>query len=57
MFCPVCWKEYPKGFIKCDACDIPLTEKKEGDKSEGHVHGEKGSKETPKAGPAKGTKK
>jgi hypothetical protein len=34
MFCPVCWKKYPKGFLNCDACDVPL---KEGE-PEGHEH-------------------
>jgi hypothetical protein len=25
-FCPKCWKEYPKGFATCEACQVPLTE-------------------------------
>ncbi len=24
-FCPKCWKEYPKGFATCEACEVPLT--------------------------------
>jgi|GEM_PF-4456625 hypothetical protein len=43
MFCPVCWKQYPKGFIKCDACDVPLSEG-EPKGHEHHHHDEKPSK-------------
>ncbi len=34
MFCPVCWKQYPKGFIKCDSCNADLSE----GEPEGHEH-------------------
>lgn len=34
IFCPVCWKEYPRGFLKCDACDVPLAE----GEPKGHEH-------------------
>jgi predicted amidophosphoribosyltransferase len=37
MFCPVCWKEYPKGMQHCDSCRAELIEgMPEG--HEGHVH-------------------
>ena len=26
MFCPVCWKEYPKGMQHCDSCRAELIE-------------------------------
>jgi predicted amidophosphoribosyltransferase len=28
MFCPVCWKEYPKGMRHCDHCRVDLIEEK-----------------------------
>jgi hypothetical protein len=28
MFCPVCWKEYPKGMQKCDHCRADLIAEK-----------------------------
>ena len=28
MFCPVCWKEYPKGMRHCDHCRAELIEEK-----------------------------
>lgn len=27
-FCPKCWQEYPKDFIACKVCDVPLTDEK-----------------------------
>lgn len=26
MFCPKCWEQYPKGWVNCKACDVPLVE-------------------------------
>ncbi len=34
MFCPVCWKNYPKGFATCEVCKAPLSE----GEAEGHKH-------------------
>lgn len=28
MFCPKCWKEYPKGMRTCDSCRVDLIEEK-----------------------------
>jgi hypothetical protein len=28
MFCPICWKEYPKGMRHCDSCRAELIEEK-----------------------------
>ncbi len=28
MFCPICWKEYPKGMRHCDSCRAELVEEK-----------------------------
>jgi hypothetical protein len=55
MFCPVCWKKYPKGFLKCDACNVALAE----GEPEGHEHHHdtKPSQEQPKPGEGKTDKK
>jgi predicted amidophosphoribosyltransferase len=37
MFCPVCWKEYPKGMRMCDSCRAELIEEMPKG-HEGHVH-------------------
>ena len=28
MFCPKCWREYPKGMRTCDSCRVELIEEK-----------------------------
>ncbi len=40
MFCPVCWKEYPKGMRHCDSCRADLIEENPAGKPghEGHEH-------------------
>ena len=55
MFCPVCWKKYPKGFIKCDACNAALSE----GEPEGHEHHHdtKPAQEKPKPSVGKADKK
>jgi predicted amidophosphoribosyltransferase len=41
-FCPKCWKEYPKDFIECNVCNVPLTEEKpEAAEHEHHLHEKK----------------
>jgi uncharacterized membrane protein YvbJ len=41
-FCPKCWKEYPKDFIECNVCNVPLTkEKPEAAAHEHHLHEKK----------------
>jgi hypothetical protein len=43
-FCPKCWQEYPKGFVKCNACNLDLTEERpQGSKHE-HPHEQTPSK-------------
>jgi hypothetical protein len=34
MFCPVCWKEYPKGMRHCDSCRAELIEENPKDTAE-----------------------
>jgi predicted amidophosphoribosyltransferase len=49
-FCPKCWKEYPKGFATCEACQVPLTNvppQHEHKHEHEHEHEEK-PKEAPK---------
>ncbi len=55
MFCPVCWKNYPKGFTKCDACNAELSE----GEPEGHEHHHdtKPTEEKPNSGKGKPDKK
>jgi len=40
MFCPVCWKEYPKGMRHCDSCRADLIDENPAGKPghEGHEH-------------------
>jgi len=42
-FCPKCWKEYPKDFIECRVCEVPLTDEKP-EKGEHEHHHEEESK-------------
>lgn len=51
MFCPRCWKEYPKGMRHCDSCRVELIE--------GKPEGTKGpeKKEEPKPSDEKAPKK
>ncbi len=39
MFCPVCWKEYPKGMRTCDHCRAELIEENPKEHEE-HEHQE-----------------
>jgi hypothetical protein len=55
-FCPKCWTEYPKDFIECNVCKVPLTEEKPGSSKHEHHH-EESSKDAPKSGSAKKNKK
>jgi hypothetical protein len=53
MFCPKCWAEYPKDFIECNVCKVPLTEERPDSSKHEHHH-----KDTPPAkGPSKEKKK
>jgi hypothetical protein len=45
MFCPKCWAEYPKDFIECNVCKVPLTE--ENPKTSEHEHHHKPAPEKP----------
>lgn len=55
MFCPVCWKQYPKGFIKCDSCNADLSEGEP--QGHEHHHDTKPAQEKPKTGEGKADKK
>ncbi len=45
MFCPKCWAEYPKDFIECNVCKVPLTE--ENPKTSEHEHHHEPAPEKP----------
>ena len=55
MFCPICWKNYPKGFTKCEVCNAELSE----GEAEGHMHEheKKPTADKPKSGEGKPDKK
>lgn len=40
-FCPKCWEQYPKDFVECTVCKIPLTEEKPDKSGHEHHHEEK----------------
>ena len=39
-FCPKCWEQYPKDFIECTTCKIPLTKEKPEEAGHEHHHDE-----------------
>jgi uncharacterized membrane protein YvbJ len=50
-FCPKCWKEYPKDFIECNVCNVPLTEEKpDASKHESHHQDSKSSRRSSASG-------
>jgi hypothetical protein len=48
MFCPICWKEYPKGMRHCDSCRAELIEEKPEGKEEKKEPSQKPADEKPK---------